>query len=96
MMTRLCVVAFVVAISTLACYRSVGGLGGGAAKGETCDDENVIGGDCTGGLLCAREKPSEPLSRLVCLTPCADPSACAQNEVCTGDRGTTQMACRPR
>jgi hypothetical protein len=88
MWTRLCTFAFVAGFTTLiAC--------GSADKGEDCEDDGVVGGDCTEGLLCTHSKPDD-VSGLVCLRPCVDQSVCADNEICNGDRGRNGQACRPR
>jgi hypothetical protein len=66
-----------------------------AAKGESCEDEGKIGGDCESGLMCARSKPDE-VSALVCLKPCVEDANCESNETCSGERGRNPRACRAR
>jgi len=63
--------------------------------GEACEDEGRVGGDCAGGLMCARQNADE-VSALVCLKPCVAATECAADEVCSGDRGRNLTACRKR
>lgn len=81
------VVSLAVALALAACSS--------AALGESCEDEGRIGGDCESGLMCVRQK-ADDTSPLVCLKPCEAQTNCAENEVCSGERGTNLKACRPR
>jgi hypothetical protein len=82
-----CMVVVVVVAGLIAC--------GSADKGESCDDEGIVGGDCASGLMCARSKDDET-SALVCLKPCAVSTDCGANEICSGDRGRNQPVCRSK
>lgn len=66
-----------------------------AKKGESCEDEGTVGGDCEESLLCARKLP-DSTSELVCLKYCASDTDCEQNETCSGERGRNLSACRPK
>ena len=66
-----------------------------ADKGESCEDEGTVGGDCASGLMCARQKDDET-SGLVCLTPCVEQADCQASESCSGERSRNQKVCRPR
>jgi hypothetical protein len=66
-----------------------------AAQGESCSDEGRVGGDCQKGLMCARKLDNDT-SDLVCLKPCDNQTECAATEICSGERGRNQQACRPR
>ncbi len=88
MRTRLFTFALVIGFASLIACSA-------ADKGDDCEDDGTIGGDCKEALICGRSRLDDT-SRLVCMKPCAQQSDCAENETCSGDRGRIVMACRPR
>jgi hypothetical protein len=86
-MRKACILVVVFLVALVACSS--------AEKGESCEDEGKINGDCGSGLMCARKK-ADDTSELVCLVPCEGDTNCAANESCSGDRGRNLKACRAR
>jgi hypothetical protein len=86
-MRKACILILASFITLVACSS--------AEKGESCEDEGRINGDCGSGLMCVH-KNADDSGDLICLVPCEGDTNCASNEVCSGDRGRNLKACRPR
>lgn len=66
----------------------------GGGKGDSCDEEGKVGGECDEGFVCGHSK-DEKTGDLVCLTQCDTQLNCGANENCTGIGGTSLKGCRP-
>ena len=64
-------------------------------KGDSCDEEGKVGGECDEGLVCGRAK-SDGTGDLICLKQCVTPMDCGANEDCNGVSKTSLKGCRPR
>ena len=67
----------------------------GGGKGDSCDEEGKVGGECDEGFVCGKSK-DEKTGELVCLTQCDTQVNCAANEDCLGVGGTSLKGCRAR
>jgi hypothetical protein len=66
----------------------------GGSKGDSCDGEGKVGGECDEGFVCGKSK-SEGEGELICLTQCDTQVNCAANEDCNGVGKTSLKGCRP-
>ncbi len=85
-MRKAVVVAFVASfVGLVACSGS---------KGDSCDDEGKVGGQCDEGLVCGRAKVDDTGS-LICLKQCNTVVDCGANEQCNAVAKTDLKGCRP-
>lgn len=63
-------------------------------RGDSCDEEGVVDGECDEGLVCGKAKISG--GDLVCLTQCNSPSDCRANEDCDTVANTNLKGCHAR
>jgi hypothetical protein len=73
----------------------VGVVACGGSKGDSCDEEGKVQGECDEGLVCAHSK-DETTGSLECLTQCDTQINCQAGENCVGVGNTSLKACRPR
>ena len=66
----------------------------GGGKGDSCDEEGKVGGECDEGFVCGKAK--ENGGELICLTQCNTQMNCAASEECAGGGRTSLKGCRPR
>lgn len=66
---------------------------GEGSRGEECEEEGKVDGECDDGLVCGRKTDST--SDLVCLKQCTNQGDCASGENCNGVSGTSLKGCRP-
>lgn len=67
----------------------------GGGKGDECDDEGKVGGECDDGFVCGRAK-SETEGDMICLTRCDTGLNCGANEMCNPVGKTSLKGCRPK
>ena len=53
----------------------------GGGKGDSCDEEGKVGGECDDGLVCGKSK-IDSTGELVCLKQCVTQLDCGANEEC--------------
>ena len=66
---------------------------GEGSRGESCEEEGKVDGECDDGLVCG--KKSDTSSDLACLKQCTQQGDCASGEGCNGVAGTSLKGCRP-
>ncbi len=67
----------------------------GGGKGDSCDEEGRVGGECDEGFVCGKSK-TEKTGELVCLTQCHSEQDCSGDEQCVGVGNTSLKGCRPK
>lgn len=67
----------------------------GGAKGDACDAEGRVGGECDEGLVCGAKKSASE-GELVCLAQCTTGADCEAGEDCAEVGRTSLKACRAR
>lgn len=65
----------------------------GGGKGDSCDEEGKVGGECDEGFVCGKSK-GEETGDLICLTQCTTPLSCGANETCEAIGKTSLKGCR--
>lgn len=67
----------------------------GGGKGDSCDEEGKVGGECDDGFVCGKSK-ADGTGDLICLTRCDTALNCSAGEDCNGVGKTSLKGCRPR
>ncbi|MBX3205031.1 MAG: hypothetical protein KF764_08170 [Labilithrix sp.] len=67
----------------------------GGGKGDSCDEEGRVGGECDEGLVCGKAK-NDNSGELICLKQCNTQVDCGGGEDCNGVGKTSLKGCRPR
>ena len=64
------------------------------SRGDSCDDEGKVGGQCHDGLVCGNTK-EDGSGKLECLTSCVTDVNCETGTVCGAINRTDLKGCRP-
>lgn len=67
----------------------------GGGKGDSCDEEGKVLGECDDGFVCGRANKDQT-GDLVCLTRCQTQAECGANEDCYGVGKTNLKGCRTK
>jgi hypothetical protein len=67
----------------------------GGDRGDDCDEEGVVIGECDDGLVCGKSK-ADGSGDLICLRQCDTQLNCGDGEECGAVGKTSLKACRPR
>jgi len=67
----------------------------GGDRGDDCDKEGVVKGECDDGLVCGNSK-SDGSGSLICLRRCDTQLNCDDGEECGSIKNTSLRGCRPR
>jgi hypothetical protein len=64
------------------------------SRGDSCDDEGKVQGECDDGLVCGKQKLSG--GSLICLKQCNSPTDCGAGEDCNNIANTDLRGCQAR
>ena len=67
----------------------------GGDKGDSCDEEGKVIGECDEGFVCGRAN-NDQTGELVCLTRCDTQLNCSASEDCYVVGKTNLKGCRPK
>jgi len=67
----------------------------GGGKGDSCDEEGKVIGECDEGFVCGRQN-NDQTGELVCLQQCNTPVNCGADEDCYGVANTSLKGCRKK
>lgn len=67
----------------------------GGGKGDSCDAEGKVGGECDEGLVCGKAN-ADNTGDLVCVKQCNTATDCGSGEDCYSVGGTSLKGCRPQ
>jgi hypothetical protein len=65
------------------------------SRGDSCDEEGKVGGECDDGLVCAKSH-ADNSGDLVCVSQCNTDADCRSGEGCYAVKSTSIKGCKSR